>query len=56
VWVPSGDSWVEPNPQPPVDEFGFADGSVCTARGFHDLLYTASRWQVCLDCGQVEPL
>ncbi|HEX3900393.1 MAG TPA: hypothetical protein VHW74_14595 [Mycobacteriales bacterium] len=52
VWVPSGDTWVEADPQPELDE-GELAGSICSVRGHPDLMQLASGWEICLDCAEV---
>lgn len=53
VWVPQADTWVEADPQPELSTFGQLTGTVCSARGHHNLMDIASGWRVCLDCDQV---
>ena len=57
VWVQEGSVWVEADPQPDVNEWGVLAGSVCDRRSHHDMDIPDpdNRWDVCLDCGYVEP-
>jgi hypothetical protein len=52
VWVPSGSTWAQADPQPEIANGQLVD-TLCARREHHDLMDLASGWTVCLDCDQV---
>ena len=54
VWVPSGTTWVEADPQPELID-GEMPGTTCAERGHSDRLDLESGWEICIDCAEVWP-
>ena len=62
VWIQRDEPWVEADPQPPTDEWGFLPDSICAQRAFHedveddddDVDNLSAEWGVCQDCGFVD--
>jgi hypothetical protein len=52
VWIPSGDTWVEAEPQPELVN-GELAGTVCGQRGYPELMGLETDWSMCVDCAQV---
>ncbi|WP_375504758.1 hypothetical protein [uncultured Jatrophihabitans sp.] len=54
VWVQRADAWVEADPQPDVDAWGFLHDSTCQHQGWHENLDDLpAEWEICVDCGFV---